>query len=59
MKKKIASNGIYYDRSTKGDGRHIMRYRGEVRVDGRRVRKRFESYRAAQAWIAAWQNNYE
>ena len=47
------SNGVYFDRSTKGevDKQHHS-YRAEVVEDGRRIRRRFCTYEAAQEWIA-------
>ena len=51
---RVTSNGIYFDSSTKGDGRHHKSYRAEIRVDGRRIRKRFERYSAAREWIESW-----
>ena len=50
----VTSNGIYFDTSTKGDGRHHKRWRAEVQVDGRRIRKRFERRFAAEEWIDTW-----
>ena len=42
MKRRTKSNGVYFDRST----------RAEVVEDGRRIRRRFCTYEAAQEWIA-------
>lgn len=51
---RVTSNGVYFDTSTKGAvGRAHHSYRAEVVVDGRRIRRRFEHYQAAQDWIAA------
>lgn len=51
------SNGVYFDTSSKSDvmgkgrnARHAQ-YRAEVRMDGRRIRRRFKSYTDAQDWI--------
>ena len=47
------SNGVYFDRSTKGEvGKQHHSYRAEVVEDGRRIRRRFCTYGAAQEWIA-------
>lgn len=46
-------NGVYFDRSTKGEvGKQHHSYRAEVVEDGRRIRRRFCTYEAAQEWIA-------
>jgi len=47
------SNGIYIDRSSKGDGRRHESYRAEVNIDGKRIRKRFYTYDEARAWYDA------
>ena len=53
MKRRTQSNGVYFDRSTKGEvGKQHHSYRAEVVEDGRRIRRRFCTYEAAQEWIA-------
>lgn len=53
MKRRTHSNGVYFDRSTKGEvGKQHHSYRAEVVEDGRRIRRRFCTYEAAQEWIA-------
>ena len=52
-KRRRHSNGVYFDRSTKGEvGKQHHSYRAEVVEDGRRIRRRFCSYEDAQEWIA-------
>ena len=53
MKRRRHSNGVYFDRSTKGEvGKQHHSYRAEVVEDGRRIRRRFCSYEDAHEWIA-------
>ena len=53
MKRRTHSNGVYFDRSTKGEvGKQHHSYRAEVVEDGRRIRRRFCTYEAAKEWIA-------
>lgn len=53
MKRRTQSNGVYFDRSTKGGvGKQHHSYRAEVVEDGRRIRRRFCTYEAGQEWIA-------
>lgn len=51
----VYSNGIYRDRSSKGQRMGRKRFhdcfRAEVRADGVRIRHRFPTRAAAQAWI--------
>lgn len=51
----VYSNGIYRDRSSKcqmiGRKRFHDCFRAEVRADGVRIRHRFKTREAAQAWI--------
>lgn len=53
---KIRRNGIYFDRSTKGRcaGRHHA-YRAEVQFEGRRIRKRFDTYEEAHNWMMTYE----
>ncbi len=52
MSGEAYSRGVYFDRSTKGEvGKQHHSYRAEVVVDGRRVRRRFYTYDAAQEWV--------
>ena len=53
---KVISHGVYFDKSSRGvaERRH-NRYRAEVRVDGRRLRRRFDKYNTALRWIESWQ----
>ena len=56
--KRFVSNGVYFDTSSKsdcmgnGNNRRHAEYRAEIRVYGRRIRKRFKTYSEAQDWIA-------
>lgn len=53
---KVISHGVYFDKSSRGvaERRH-SRYRAEVRVDGRRLRRRFDKHNTAMRWIESWQ----
>ena len=44
---------IYFDRSSKGDGRHHKCWRAEISNGGfgPRIRRRFASRAAAEAWV--------
>lgn len=54
--KRVRRNGVYLDRSTKGanQGQHHA-FRAEVRVDGRRIRKRFATYAEAHHWMMTYE----
>lgn len=53
MKGAAYSRGVYFDRSTKGEiGKQHHSYRAEVVEDGRRIRRRFCTYEAAQEWVS-------
>lgn len=55
MAQEIICNGIYMDTSSKGKlGHNHHKFRAEVRVDGKRLRKRFDSYDEARAWMDEW-----
>ena len=60
MAKKIVCVGIYYDTSSKGKiGYNHHKFRAEVRVDGKRIRKRFNTRDEAEAWINEWRRERE
>lgn len=53
--KSIVRNGIYFDTSSKGRINHQHHsFRAEVRVDGKRIRKRFATHKEAERWMDEW-----